>query len=102
MEAVGNLSQPLTDKSDAFLHAYPASKVLSKRAAWKFVKEEKPGFVLNSVIPAFIIGSSLDPVNQGYQSSVGMVAAMFNGEAEWMKRLGTRKPPGMLLIYSPD
>lgn len=32
---------------------YAASKVEAERAAWKFVEAQKPGFVLNTIIPNF-------------------------------------------------
>lgn len=40
---------------------YTASKILAERACWEFVEREKPGFVLNIVIPGFSIGQVIDP-----------------------------------------
>lgn len=45
-------------------HVYAASKVLGEKAAWKFVQEEKPGFVLNTILPNYNLGPILDPANQ--------------------------------------
>ena len=41
-------------------HIYAASKVEGERAAWNFVEEEKPQFVLNTVCPNFNMGEILD------------------------------------------
>jgi hypothetical protein len=38
---------------------YSASKTEAERAAWKWVEEKKPGFVLNTVLPNFNVSSSL-------------------------------------------
>lgn len=38
------------------LRLYVASKVKSEKAAWKFVEEERPGFVFNTVHPALVLG----------------------------------------------
>ncbi|KAI0389656.1 NAD(P)-binding protein [Xylariaceae sp. FL0594] len=40
---------------------YAAGKISSERACWHFVKSEKPGFVLNTVVPGFTIGATLHP-----------------------------------------
>ena len=51
------------------LHVYSAAKVLSEKAAWKFMQDEKPGFVLNVILPNFTLGPILDPANQWGSSS---------------------------------
>ncbi|KAI3318984.1 NAD(P)-binding protein [Xylariaceae sp. AK1471] len=47
-----------TDKSGAI---YVACKISAERTCWDFVKREKPNFVLNTVVPGFTIGGSIDP-----------------------------------------
>lgn len=39
-----------------FMYVYAASKKLAEKAAWDFVEENKPSFVLTTVHPAFVIG----------------------------------------------
>ncbi|KAI9780429.1 MAG: hypothetical protein M1839_006703 [Geoglossum umbratile] len=57
------LAPPPYDTSRA--HAvYAASKMLSEREAWKFVRENNPGFVFNSIVASRNFGEILDPVNQ--------------------------------------
>ncbi|KAK3332675.1 hypothetical protein B0T19DRAFT_490649 [Cercophora scortea] len=38
---------------------YAASKTQAEQAIWKFVDEEKPSFVVNSVLPYFTLGAAL-------------------------------------------
>ncbi|KAI1116065.1 aldehyde reductase [Nemania sp. NC0429] len=59
---------------------YAASKTLSEQAAWKFVREQKPGYILNTVLPNMNFGASLDSVNQGHPSTSGRLAALFKGD----------------------
>ena len=67
-------AEPYTpDKSGA---VYAAGKISAERACWDFVKNEKPGFVLNTVIPGFTIGASLHP--QMVTSSNSVVQGMLN------------------------
>ncbi|KAI0388914.1 aldehyde reductase [Xylariaceae sp. FL0594] len=58
---------------------YAASKTLSEREAWKFVRENKPGFVFNAVLPNINFGATLDLAGQGHPSTSGMVAELFKG-----------------------
>lgn len=60
---------------------YSASKTLGEREAWKFVREKKPAFTLNTVLPNMNFGASLDPANQGHPSSSGLLAALFKGDS---------------------
>jgi len=65
----GSWNQESVDKAyslpddDIFksMHIYSASKALGEQAAWKFVKEQKPGFVLNTILPGANFGPILDP-----------------------------------------
>lgn len=82
--------QPPPYEAERFLQAYGASKTLSEREAWKFVREEKPGFVLNSVLPTTNFGPSLDPLSQGHPTTAGMLAALFKGETTSIAMIGPR------------
>ncbi|KIY03615.1 uncharacterized protein Z520_00306 [Fonsecaea multimorphosa CBS 102226] len=61
------------------LDVYSASKTQGEQAAWKFMKEEKPGFVLNTVLPNCNMGLVLSPEHQGAPSTVGWLKALWNG-----------------------
>ncbi|KAJ3545214.1 hypothetical protein NM208_g2629 [Fusarium decemcellulare] len=61
---------------------YAASKTQAEQAVWKFHKEhrsERPELVVNTVVPNFNFGPSIDPVNQGYPSSSAMPVLLYNG-----------------------
>jgi hypothetical protein len=75
---------------------YAASKTLSEQEAWKFVREKKPGFVLNAVLPNINFGATLDSAGQGHPSTSGMVAQLFKGNPEPLAGL-----PARMFLYFP-
>lgn len=75
---------PYTDERAAL--TYCASKVQSEQAMWKFMKEKKPHFVANSVLPDFVCGAPLSPEHQGWTTSGMLFKAMWDGapgETSW-------------------
>lgn len=80
-EAIEAAYRPPPYEQERFYPVYAASKALSEKEAWKFVREEKPGFVLNTVLPNINFGRSLDPINQGYQSTAAGVANLYKGDS---------------------
>lgn len=60
------------------LDVYSASKTQSEQAAWKFMREEKPGFSLNAVLPNMNIGKILHE-DQGFPSTTGWIRALWDG-----------------------
>lgn len=73
---------------------YAASKTLSEKAAWDFVREKKPAFTMNTVVPNLNLGASLDLANQGHPSSSQFIVSLFKGNTELLASL----PPRMLEI----
>ncbi|KAL1618927.1 hypothetical protein SLS56_010344 [Neofusicoccum ribis] len=69
---------------------YAASKTLAEKEAWKFVQENKPGFILNTVLPNINFGKTLDLVNQGHTSTSSMIVELFNGNSEPLSGLPAR------------
>jgi nucleoside-diphosphate-sugar epimerase len=61
------------------LDVYSASKTQSEQAAWKWMKENKPNFVFNTVLPNANMGIVLSPENQGQPSTVGWIKAVWDG-----------------------
>ncbi|KAK3936256.1 hypothetical protein QBC46DRAFT_419726 [Diplogelasinospora grovesii] len=62
---------------------YSASKTLAEQAVWKYHRDNghrRPDMVVNTVLPNMTMGRSLDPVNQGYPSTAGMVALLYRGQ----------------------
>lgn len=70
---------------------YAASKALAEKEAWKFVEENKPGFVFNALLPTAVFGGSLDPVGQGFASSSSRIIDLYNGDATGVSQLPPRK-----------
>jgi nucleoside-diphosphate-sugar epimerase len=61
------------------LDVYYASKTQGEQAAWAFVHDEKPGFVLNAVLPNANFGPVTDAEHQKYHSTLGWTRAVWNG-----------------------
>ena len=61
------------------LAVYYAAKTESEKAAWKWVEEHKPGFVLNTVLPNANFGPVVNEDHQGYHSTLLWIRAAFNG-----------------------
>ncbi|KAK3060941.1 hypothetical protein LTS18_007361 [Coniosporium uncinatum] len=59
---------------------YSASKAEAERAAWKWVEERKPGFVLNTVLPSTTFGGILSPENQGVPSTAGFIRMFWQAQ----------------------
>ncbi|MCO5565578.1 hypothetical protein L7F22_019252 [Adiantum nelumboides] len=64
----------LAKKSPNPLFVYAASKVLSEKFAWDFVKEHKPSFVLNTVLPSLCAGEKVPGTN--YQSTAAWLRSV--------------------------
>ena len=61
------------------VHVYGAGKVLGEKAAWKFIQDEKPRFVLNTILPNVTLGPVLDPATQ-WGSSTSMLTRAIEKE----------------------
>ncbi|KAH7247627.1 uncharacterized protein BKA55DRAFT_676928 [Fusarium redolens] len=62
---------------------YAASKNQAEKEVWKFHKEnrqKRPDLVVNTVLPNFNFGRSLDREKQGYPSSSLLPLSLFKGE----------------------
>lgn len=65
-----------TDPDAANLPAYPRSKTIAERAAWRFVREEGGGLELAAVNPTLILGPTL---TLQLRSTLHLVQAMLAG-----------------------
>lgn len=87
-----------SDPSKPF-HIYAASKTLGEQAAWKWYKQEKPGFSFNTILPNMNIGPTLGTENP--RSSSRWLVSLFNGDVTWLHFIPARKrflKPGESLI----
>lgn len=81
------------------LDVYTATKTESEKAAWKFIKENKPGYVFNAVLPNANIGKILSPEGQGTPSTVGWVKALWDG---WKGKEDLRENPPQYFVNVQD
>lgn len=58
-EDVAKAWAPPPYNQDRSMSVYGASKTQAEQEVWKFVREQKPGFVLNTVLPNFNMGTIL-------------------------------------------
>ncbi len=65
-------------EQDRMLSVYAASKAQAEQAMWQFVKDHKPSFVANSVLPDFICGLPVSLEKQGYGPSNTLLQALWN------------------------
>ncbi|QPC62863.1 hypothetical protein HYE67_005094 [Fusarium culmorum] len=68
---------------------YAASKVQSEQAIWKYHKEhqsERPDLVVNTVLPNYNWGKTIDAANQGYPSSSGLPVMLYKNKIATMHR----------------
>ncbi|KAJ8120899.1 hypothetical protein ONZ43_g2514 [Nemania bipapillata] len=58
---------------------YMAFKSLLEQRIWDWIREEKPSYTFNTILPETVIGATLSPENQGIQSTCGMVKWLRDG-----------------------
>jgi nucleoside-diphosphate-sugar epimerase len=70
-----------------FMIAYFASKVAAEQAFWEWVKNNKPHFSANAVLPCTIYGSPLDVTHQGFPSTARISLQILDGDTESIKHV---------------
>lgn len=70
-EAIEQAWAPPPYSPDRAYAVYAASKTEGEKALWKFVQEEKPDFIVNTVLPSFNMGRIL-PGGNGGVTGVGV------------------------------
>jgi nucleoside-diphosphate-sugar epimerase len=82
-------------ESERAYAVYAASKVACERAAWNFVREQRPGFVFNTVLPNYTSGIILQPLGvPGAGSTARWVRDVFNhpSKEEYVAKLRDDSP----------
>jgi len=69
------------------MHAYRSSKYEAEKAAWDFIKENKPKFDLSTINPVFVFGPLLQEIKtpEDINTSVGYVYKLLTGETKEIK-----------------
>ncbi|KAF1841928.1 NAD(P)-binding protein [Cucurbitaria berberidis CBS 394.84] len=62
------------------LFIYAAMKMETEKAIWKWMNDNKPDFVLNTILPNANFGRVLVPAHQGYPSTIDWAHAAWSGE----------------------
>lgn len=75
-----------TENHGAFV--YMASKVEAEKALWKFVKDRKPHFTVNSVCPSSIMG---EPLNKRHVGDNAWMKLLYDGNIEKLQGFGASK-----------
>ncbi|KAK7538897.1 hypothetical protein IWX49DRAFT_565571 [Phyllosticta citricarpa] len=70
------------DSGERRYTVYAASKTLGEQELWKWYRETKPNFVVNTVLPYANLGLCLDPKNQGTPSTAAWVPILIKGDME--------------------
>lgn len=86
---------PESDPAKTY-HIYAASKTLGEQAAWKFYTQEKPGFVLNAILPNTNFGPMLDP---DIGSTALLLKKAFQGDMRALNSLPARTSPSPHHFY---
>lgn len=69
---------------------YGASKVQSEQLMWEYVKERKPAFVANAVVPNAIWGPILLPGKQQHISAAGFITGIYDIGLDFVKMIPPR------------
>lgn len=77
-EAVNIANAPPPYTQERAFAVYAASKTEGERALWKFMKDEKPGFVANAVLPNFNMGRILKDGSPG--ATGGAIPTLVEGK----------------------
>jgi nucleoside-diphosphate-sugar epimerase len=85
-EALDIAWAPPPYNEDRAFPVYAASKVEGEKALWQFVKEQKPSFVANAVLPNFNMGTILPHGSPGATGSA--IPGLYNGK---LPPIGPRK-----------
>ncbi|KAL8801755.1 MAG: hypothetical protein Q9182_004227, partial [Xanthomendoza sp. 2 TL-2023] len=84
-EDVAKAWAPPPYHEDRAMCVYGASKTQAEKAMWEFVRERKPGFVLNTVLPNLNMGTVLSERQSG--STAGLLRQIYEtGELEKFNR----------------
>lgn len=87
-EAIAKAWAPPPYEKERAPAVYAASKTEAEKAVWKFVEEEKPGFVANAILPNCNFGKIL--VKGMRASTGGFVTALWNGNTAPLKEFPAR------------
>ncbi|KAF5252551.1 hypothetical protein FANTH_2445 [Fusarium anthophilum] len=81
-DAIDKTSEPWDGQGDPRWHGivlYGAAKARSEQAAFAWVREHKPSFSFNTVVPNVNFAIAISPENMSYRSSAAVIDAVVKG-----------------------
>ncbi|KAF5627237.1 aldehyde reductase II [Fusarium tjaetaba] len=81
-EAIDQTSEPWDGQGNPRWHGiilYGAAKARGEQAAFAWVREHKPSFSFNTVVPNVNFGIAISPENMSYRSSAAVIDAVVKG-----------------------
>jgi nucleoside-diphosphate-sugar epimerase len=69
-------------EQDKGLQIFQAAKARMEQEAWKWYKENKPGYTLNTILPHTVIGPIIDGNNQKLGTTGRLIQALYEGGPE--------------------
>ncbi|KAF2123122.1 NAD dependent epimerase/dehydratase family protein [Lophiotrema nucula] len=84
---------PQSSEFPRMLLNYAASKLEAEQASWAWVKENKPNFTFNVVVPNINFGAATSPLHTGFGSSAGLLKLLWQGHT-----IGTTMIPSQWFI----
>ncbi|KAF4443170.1 NAD dependent epimerase/dehydratase family protein [Fusarium austroafricanum] len=82
LDAIEQTYKPWDGKGNPRWHGimlYAAAKARSEQTAFAWVREHKPSFSFNTVVPNVNFGTAVSPENMGYRSSAAVIDAAVKG-----------------------
>ncbi|KAJ2983112.1 hypothetical protein NQ176_g930 [Zarea fungicola] len=76
-------AKPWNGEGDPFarrLHVYGAAKARGEQACFEWVREHKPAFDFNTVLPDVIFGAPVSPEKLGFRSSAAIFQSFVKGQ----------------------
>lgn len=94
---------------ERFYSVYCAGKTQAEQAMWGFVREKKPGFVLNTVLPNYTMGTILSERQQGSTAGIlrkiyetGSVEYFNSFPPQWMVNVGDTARLHVAALIDPE
>ncbi|KAF5695601.1 NAD dependent epimerase dehydratase family [Fusarium denticulatum] len=81
-DAIDKTTEPWDGQGDPRWHGivlYGAAKARSEQAAFAWVREHKPSFSFNTIVPNINFGIAISPENMSYRSSAAVIDAVVKG-----------------------
>ncbi|KAI1177848.1 hypothetical protein F4777DRAFT_166817 [Nemania sp. FL0916] len=73
------------------LLGYMAVKTILEQRIWDWIRQEKPSYTFNTILPDSVFGATLSPENQGIPSTCGVVKMIRDGRSSNLPALAPQR-----------